>query len=188
MQYERVILASAMMLFGLSIVSVLAEDVENPTYTNWAKHGVGTTVTVRSVVRFKDQKTESTTKTTLKRKDEKSLTLESVTTSDATGQVVKNDPVEQIVKRSFPLFPGVDRTKIGRPQGIMEQGVEKVEILGKVYDAEWYVTKATTEAGPSRTRTWISMEMPGQILKSITEVESAGKKVTDEVIEVELRK
>jgi hypothetical protein len=83
----------------------------------------------------------------------------------------------------FPLFPGVDKTKIGRPQGVKSQGFETIEVLGKKYNAEWYETNASTEAGPSVTKTWISMDMPGQVIRSVTEVKAASKKVFLEVTE-----
>ena len=86
----------------------------------------------------------------------------------------------------FPLLPGVDQTKIGRPQGAMANGMETIEILGKKYNAEWYETKAQTEAGPSLTRTWISMDVPNMILKSETEVKVADKKVKIEITEIKI--
>ena len=179
----RIAILSLMILSG-AVVS--GEEVENPAYTNWARFPVGTKVTNKAVTTQNGQKVETTTTTTLIRKDEKGLLLTWVITSDGTGVAIKNDVNELKVNRMFPLLPGVDKTKIGRPQGVKSQGFETIESLGKKYNAEWYETNANTEAGPSTTKTWISMEMPGQVIRSVTEVKAAGKKVFLEVTELQI--
>ena len=164
----------------------IAEDVENPTYTNWAKFAIGTTVTNKAVTMQNGARVETFTTTILVSKTEKELVVSSQISSDGTGKKIQNDVNLMKVNRLFPLLPGVDKTRIGRPQGAKEQGFETIEVLGKKYQAEWYLTEASTEAGPSFTKTWISMEMPGQVLKSVTEVKAAQKKVNLDVIELKL--
>jgi len=174
--------------FGLASVSgrSVADEVEHPTYTNWARFPVGTKVTMKSTTTIKGQQTESLTITTLIRKDEKSLVISKRFKTDNPIGTQTDDPVESTIKRMFPLLPGVDKSKIGKPQGDGPSGVETVDVLGKNYEADWYESQGSTEAGPSTTRTWISMEMPGRILKSVTEIKAVGKKVVDEIISLDI--
>jgi len=176
----RIAMISLMMISG---TVVFGEEVENPSYTNWARFPVGTKVVTKAVTTQNGQSVQSITTTTLVRKNEKSLLLTWFVSSDGTGKLIQNDVNELKVNRMFPLFPGVDKTKIGRPQGVKSQGFETIEVLGKKYNAEWYETNASTEAGPSVTKTWISMDMPGQVIRSVTEVKAASKKVFLEVTE-----
>lgn len=173
-------------LVASTLACTWAEEVEAPLYTNWSKFPVGTTVTQKATMTEQGKTITTTTVVKLIEKNEKQLLLSKVVSSDSTGQLVTNDPIEATIRRMFPLFPGVDKTKIGRPQGSQNSGMETIEVLGRKYQAEWYETKATTEAGPSLTRTWISMEMPDMLLKSRTEVKAANKVVLIEVSDIKL--
>ena len=173
-------------LFLVLSVNAIADEVENPQYTNWAKFPVGTSVTTKATVTQGDKKATTITLTRLLNKTDKNLIVSTVIASDGTGSLITNDPIEKTINRMFPVLPGVDKTKIGRPQGSQANGMETIEILGKKYNAEWYDTKSQTEAGPSMTRTWISMDMPNMRLKSVTEVKVADKKVIIEVTEIKI--
>lgn len=177
---------------GFSLILTLlgtakAQFVEHPSYTNWNRFPIGTSVTLKSQNVGKLGKViETTTVIKLVTKTDKEVVISRQITSNATGEMVKNDPFESSIKKNFPLLPGVDKTKIGRPQGITDGGFETIEILGKTYKTEWYVTKGNTEAGPSITKTWMSPEFPGQILKSRTEVPAGPNTTTEEVIAIEI--
>lgn len=174
-------------LFFYLTSAAQAQFVEHPGYTNWNRFPVGTSVTLRSQSVGKSDKTiETTTVMKLVRKTDKEVVISRQITTNATGETIKNEPFESSIKKNFPLFPGVDKTKIGRPQGTGEGGNESIEIMGKKYNAEWYVTKGTTEAGPSTTKTWISPDFPGQVLKSITEVPAGPNTTTEEVVHIEI--
>lgn len=182
--------AFAHLLVLSSVLSFLAgshaEEVEAPLYTNWSKFPVGTTVTQKATMTQLGKTITTTTVVRLIDKNDRNVVISKVISSDGTGMLVTNDPIETTVRRMFPLFPGVDKTKIGRPQGSEASGMETVEVLGKKYQAEWYETKAATEAGPSLTRTWISMDVPDMLVKSQTEVKVADKVVKIEISEIKL--
>ena len=163
-----------------------AEEVEAPLYTNWSKFPVGTTVTQKATMTQLGKTITTTTVVKLIEKNDKHVLLTKVVSSDGTGQVITNDPIPTTIRRMFPVFPGVDKTKIGRPQGSQNSGMECVEVLGRKYQAEWYETKSNTEAGPSLTRTWISMDVPDMLLKSRTEVKVADKVVNIEITSIQL--
>lgn len=178
-------IATVIHLVFISSVA-FSEDVDNPQYINWVKFPVGTEVTSTATVSQNGKTTTTTTIIRLLNKSEKNVILSTVISSDGTGSLVTNDPIEKTVNRNFPLLPGVDRTKIGRPQGSQASGLETIEILGKKYEAQWYETKSTTEAGPALTKTWISMDIPNMLLKSVTEVKAADKKMNIEVTGIKI--
>lgn len=166
--------------------STIAEEVEAPLYTNWAKFPVGTTITQKATMTQSGKTITTTTVVKLIDKNDRNVVISKVISSDGTGTLVTNDPIETTIRRKFPLFPGVDKTKIGRPQGAEASGMETVEVLGRKYQAEWYETRSATEAGPSLTRTWISMDVPDMLVKSQTEVKVADKIVKIEISEIKL--
>lgn len=183
---RRLVSSLATIVFLIIPISTYAEDVENPQFSNWSKFPVGTEVTSKATVVQNDKTTTTITLVKLVSKSENNLLISSVISSDGTGKLITNDPIEKTINRNFPLLPGVDKTKIGRPQGSQASGMESIELLGKKYNAEWYDTKSQTEAGPSLTRTWISMDVPNMLLKSVTEVKAANKKVNIEITEIKI--
>jgi len=164
--------------------TVEADEVESPIYRSWANFKVGTTITLRSVTGAKDREVQTTTTQRLTESNNERVVLEVVVTSDSTGQKVENRPQTYVYKRMFPLFPGVKKEDIGKPPGSQDQGEETIELGGKKYKAQWYGSKGQTEAGPSISKTWMSDEVPGKLLKSITRVPAAGKTTTLELIEI----
>lgn len=165
---------------------LIAEEVENPAYTNWVKFPVNTSIVMKSVATTRDGMIENQIIKTLIKKDENQLVISSVTIFDIHGNKQKNDPVQTVVRRGFPLLPGVDKTQIGRPQGIKERGNEIVELLGKKYKAEWYVTQSNTDEGLLTSRVWVSMDVPGQVIKSSSQVKKTGKKQEESIIEIKI--
>ncbi|MBI1323590.1 hypothetical protein GC170_10450 [bacterium] len=166
---------------------IAADQIEHPAWVNWSKFPVGTRVTMRSVTKIKGMVSSTVeTTTVLMKKDDKAVVIRKSFAVAGEPKPNPDDFVETTIKRYFPLLPGADPSKVGKPAGIAEAGTEKFDLLGKTYETEWYESRATTEAGPATTRTWISQEMPGQIVRSLTEVKAAGKSTVDEVIEIDL--
>jgi hypothetical protein len=165
-----------------------SEEVEHPVYRSWARHKVGTTVTLREVTGQEGgtKTVETILRLRLSKLDGKAAVIEQVTESDATGERVKNPPQEFTYRRQFILLPGVRKEDVGRPVGALDKGEEMLELAGKTYKAQWYDTKGKTEAGPSFTRAWYSDEVPGLLLKSTTRVPAAKKVTTMELVEIKV--
>ena len=66
-----------------------AEEVEHPIYRSWARHPIGTTVTLRSVTTSGGHTIETTNKTMLVKLTDSTAVLETTMTSDGTGKVVE---------------------------------------------------------------------------------------------------
>lgn len=170
-------------LIMLAPATLWAEEVESPTYQSWARHKPGTMIRLRSVTEANASSVETITTVKLLEVTPRAAVVEQTIRSNATGQLVESPPETVSHRRMFPLLPGVKREQIGKPTGVLAQGEESVTIAGKTYKAVWYDSKSQTEAGPAQTRTWMSDEVPGKVLRSVTRVAAAGKTVTLELIE-----
>jgi len=170
----------------LTAASAQSEGVESPIYRSWSKHKVGTVVVVREVTEARNGGRVTTThRRTLRELDESRAVVEEVIETDSSGEAVKGEAQEHTIRRAFPLLPGVKKEEVGRPRGALGKGEEKLDAAGKTYETRWYDTKGQTEAGPSKTRSWYSDEVPGLLVKAVTEVPAAHKTTTLNVIEVQ---
>ncbi len=164
--------------------STRAEEVENPTYRSWAQVPPGTKVTVRAITESDGSRTETTTTYTLVEINPKNALVDMTVVSNATGTTVTNSPQRLEYRRMFPLLAGMKREQIGKPSGVVASGAEEITVAGKTYQAEWYDSKSTTEAGEALTRTWMCDTVPGKVLRSVTRVPAGKKTTTLELVEV----
>lgn len=159
-----------------------AEEVEHPAYKSWARHPVGTSVTLRSVTTTQGVTNVTTNTTTLVKLTESEAVLETVMTSDATGRVVETPAQTYVQRRMFPLFAGVKKEDVGKPPGSSTHGEETVKLAGKEYKATWFDSNGRVEAGATSSRTWLSEDVPGRLLKAVTRVPKADNVTTVELI------
>lgn len=180
--------------FALSIVAALAassallapcraEDAESPIYKSWASHKVGTSITLKTVNGSGPRAVTSLETQTLKDATPEKVVLEILVTQTADG-ITRQQPAKEFVyKKKFPLLPGVKKEDIGKPSGRSESGEETIKAAGMEFKAQWYISKSQTEAGEAVSRTWMSDEVPGKLIKSIDEVAAAKSTSTTELIE-----
>lgn len=175
--------------FGLSLIACAnagAEEVEHPIYRSWARHPIGTTITLKSVTTAGGQTIVTTKKTTLVRLTESSAELETTMTSDGTGKVVQSPSQSYTQRRMFPLFAGMTKDDVGKPPKGSTQGEETIKLAGRDFKTQWFDSNGQTEAGKSQTRTWMSDEVPGKLVKAVTQVPSAKNTTTVELIELKI--
>lgn len=173
--------AAAFASFALTVV---AEEVEHPAYRSWARHPAGTSVALKSVTTTQGVTNVTTKRTTLVKLTDEGAVLETVSISDATGRLVEAPPQTYVQRRMFPLFAGVRKEDIGKPPGSSTQGEETVKLAGKEYKATWFDSKGRVESGATFTRTWMSDEVPGRLLKAVTKVPKADNMTTVELVEI----
>lgn len=163
-----------------------AEEVEHPIYKSWARFPVGTSITLRSITEREDQsgRITSTIRQTLTRLEDARVVLEEVTTSDSGGEELTYPPREVTHRRMFPLLPTVKREDIGKPSGAIASGEETLEAAGGPIPTSWFDSKGRVEAGETFTRTWMSDEVPGRLVKTITRVPAAQSRSSVELIEI----
>ncbi|WP_435011322.1 hypothetical protein P12x_002629 [Tundrisphaera lichenicola] len=161
-----------------------AEDVDHPAYLSWAGHPIGTSVTLRTRTASKGRLLTTTITTTLKELKPDVAILESRKVSDATGTTVENAPEIVRINRKFPLLPGVKKEDIGKPRGASNQGEETIKVGEKEFKSVWFDSKSKGDGNLDLlTRTWMSDELPGRLVKSVTEIPTAETTVTTELIE-----
>jgi hypothetical protein len=107
-------------------------------------------------------------------------------TSDGTGKVVESPPQTYNQRRMFPLFPGMTKDDIGKPPKTSKNGEETVKLVGKEIKTQWFDSTGQTDAGASFTRTWMSDDVPGKLVKAVTRVPSAKNTTTVELVEFKI--
>ncbi|WP_165070739.1 hypothetical protein [Paludisphaera rhizosphaerae] len=162
-----------------------AENVDHPTYLSWAKQPLGTRVVTRSRSESKGGVLTTTTTTTLKAVKPEKVVLETLKVSDATGSLVESPPERRDQYRLFPLIGKMRKEDVGKPTDALAQGEEKLTVSGREFKAIWFDTKGVGDGGLKWTaRTWMSDDVPGRLLKSVTRYADAGVTVTVEAVEI----
>lgn len=160
-----------------------AEEVEHPAFKSWAAHPVGTSIAIRSVTSCPASRlTTTTTYKLLELKEDRAI-LETRKVSDATGQLSEGLPDKMEQRRKFPLLPGVKKEQIGKPLNPIAQGEETLKLAGREIKTFWYDTKGQGDAGETLTRTWMSEDVPGRLVKAVTKIPRADTTVTLELVE-----
>jgi hypothetical protein len=175
---------AALAILAAAALAATAEEVEHPTYKSWARHPIGTSVTVRTVTACPTSTITTTTTTTLLELGEKKAVLGTRRVSDATGTLVEGRPEKQDQARMFPLFPGVKKEDIGKPYKAIAQGEETLSLAGREIKTFWYDTKGRGDAGEMSTRTWLSDDVPGRVVRAVTKIPKAETTVTVELTEL----
>ena len=163
---------------------VHADEVDHPAYLSWAKQPAGTRITLRSLTDSNGHVLTTTTTTTLKQYKPDRAVFEVQRVSDATGKEVVSNPEPYQLVRRFPLFPGVQRADIGKPTGAIAQGEEDLQLAGHDFHAVWFDTQTKGDGGLDVfTRTWMSDDAPGRLVKSVTRIPQARTVVTVELVD-----
>ncbi len=108
-------------------------------------------------------------------------------TSDGTGKVVQSPSQSYTQPQMFPLVRRDDERRRGEtPERFNSQGEETIKLAGRDFKTQWFDSNGQTEAGKSQTRTWMSDEVPGKLVKAVTQVPSAKNTTTVELIELKI--
>jgi hypothetical protein len=165
------------------------ELVEHPTYKLWGQFPAGTTVTQRTTTdsELTPGQTVTTIVYTIKERTEDHIIIESqATTTYHGGRVEMNPPNEVRSPRLIPLPPGVNKDAWGVEPKSDQTGEEILTVSGKPYPSRWRKSRSTTDAGEMFTTTWTSSQMPGGLVKSVSQVPAVKETTTIEVIEVKI--
>lgn len=165
----------------------LGERIDNPQYASWAKFPVGTVIVVRTTSETEgaEGKTVTTTTTRLLELTPAAVKLEMQTKSRRyDGYEESNPPNTATVPAAIQLPPGVKKEDIEKPAAKGDEGEEAVTAGGRQYAARWYKSKDRNEGGEVSVTTWVSPEVPGRLLKSVSRTSGVKKLVTVELIEL----
>jgi hypothetical protein len=182
MPLSRIVSAGTLVFFAAA-AGAAAEEVDHPAYLSWAQRPVGTAVTLRSLTVCGSNTITTTTTTTLKQLKPDRAVLEIRRKSDATGTRVENAPEIYEQRRKFPLFPGVRKEDIGKPLKPIEQGAETLKLAGQEFKTVWFDSRTKGDGGLDwHIRTWMSEDVPGRLVKSVTRIPEAATTITVELI------
>lgn len=182
---RRFLLAAAIALVAAGASGLArSEDVDHPAYLSWSTQPVGTQIKLRSATDADGHVLTTTTTTTLREVRPDRVFLQVQRVSNATGREVTSLPEPAEVVRKFPLFPGVKRSDIGKPSNALAQGEETLKLAGRDLRTVWFDTKSKGDGGSDLyTRTWMSDDAPGRLVKSVVRIPQAKTVVTVELIE-----
>lgn len=154
--------------------------VKRVEYENWHQFPVGTAVTRSRDITTGDHQARQSTVYRLISKDDKSVTVESTVTVTRNGQSQVNEPTLLEYAATFRLPSNMKAEQFSLPSpSAQSTGAEKIEVLGKTYEATVYKWQSSAEAGPVENTLWMSSEVPGRCLKHLS---SCAGTSTDETI------
>jgi hypothetical protein len=165
------------------------EKIENPQYKSWAGFKPGTTVVHRTVTEATGNDGKTVTTSTYKLVEltaDKAVVEVQNSTRRYDGHEANNPPEKFTHRKYLLLPPGVKKDGVGKPAGVTEEGEEIVRVGGNEYKAKWYRGKDRNEAGAMLTQVWSCPDMPGGLVRSVTDTPAIGKKTTTEVVEIRL--
>lgn len=163
--------------------------VEHPTYKLWGHFPVGTSVTKRTTTdsELTPGQTVTTIVYTIKERTDDHVVIESQATTVYHGGRVDKNPLSSVrTPRLIELPSGIKKEDWGKESNAEQSGEEIVTVGGKPYSSRWRKTRSTTDAGEMFTTTWTSTQMPGGLVKSISEVPAVKEKSIIEITEVKI--
>jgi hypothetical protein len=186
MYTNRIAAAVAVLTLTLAAGAARAADqtLPNPEFASWSKFKPGTSVTLKSVNEFDKTKLESVMTMTLVEVGADKLVIETTNVARINGMEIKSPPEKRDVAKTFtiPKVEVKDDPKAEKPK--TEEGTETLKAAGVEVKAKWY--KFTQEADGTKTesQTWMSDEIPGGLVKTVTKVTGAATATyTTEVVE-----
>jgi hypothetical protein len=175
-------LSIAACLAGLSGV-VRAEQVDNPAYTSWAKYKPGTTVTYKQSMEMEMKMPMAMPQITITEKlvEVKPDAVVLEVSSQSTGGM--GGP-HNMAPHQQEIPAKIEKEKAEVPSSVkgevkdVKQGKDKIDVNGKSVDAT--TTEMTVEATEPRAMTahvkvWRAEEVPGGMVKTVTDVQSPMK-------------
>ena len=172
------VLGAALLALAVSSSLRAAEMVDNPQYTSWAAHKVGTNVTITQDMKMGTMNMTNTMVETLKEITPEKATIEFAVTINLGGQKQETkqtrDVPAKVEKGHEYLPPEVKGTA-------KETGKEKVEIAGKSYECKIIEFSGESAQAKSSGKIWQTTEIPGAMAKTemnVTNPQEATVKMT----------
>ncbi|HUU83591.1 MAG TPA: hypothetical protein VM243_08815 [Phycisphaerae bacterium] len=168
------------------------ETQENPIYKHWAQFKPGTYVVLQDVNEAAGQKTKTTMTHTLKEVTPQKVVVETTGVTEMNGEKFENPPTQQEYPATYTIETEkapAEHEEQKAPGYETEQGEEEIEVAGTKFKAKWVRTEMKQAGMVMTSKMWNCDEVPGQLLKSITETkgEFATKSVM-EVVKIEIKK
>lgn len=175
---------AACVLAAAPTAGFAAEKIDNPEFKSWAGYKPGASVTLKTVTDFAGNKTESLMTNKLVEVGADKLVIETTTVTKVAGMEIAGPPFKRDVPKMLDGPTGKPAATVGKPEGTFENGTEEVKIAGTAIKTKWYKFKLEKPV-QSLGQTWMSDEVPGMIVKSVTKLEGqVASTTTMELVEI----
>lgn len=153
-------------------LAVAGEMIDNPQYEHWSQFKPGTYVVTRSKQVAAGQTTETEVKTELKSVSKEKVVLEMTSVTKMQGQEIAMPPqtFEHPAEYEKPESPESEAEAPESVKPKTKEGEEKIEIAGKKMDTKWYEVVSDNDGIKTHSKSWMSDDMPGQVVKSVTKM------------------
>ena len=178
-------------MFALAAVSCLALGgsfaiaENNPQYDSWAKHGVGSSVTIKGTTEAAGQKTEMEITQTMTEKTDEKVVVEVKNTMVVMGNKM-DTPAQKIeIPAKAPAGQGTPSEEAKKAGFDVKESEETVTVAGKEYAAKVIDTTGNQNGMDIVAKVWTSSDVPGLMLKTVSSTTGAMASNTSmEVVEV----
>jgi hypothetical protein len=142
------------------LLSLLLQEIDNPTYKHWSKFKPGSSVTLKATNDTNGMKSGAVIVYTLKSCDAK----EAVVTM--TGSTTVGD-----TKTDMPASDGKHAAKVKKVEPAKdapkpEEGDEEIEVAGKKLKCHWVKSVSENNGMKTTSKVWTSDAVPGGMARS----------------------
>jgi len=168
--------AALMLCLGLVAARDAGTKVDNPEFKSWADHGIGTTVTVETIVNVAGQeiKSEETGKLTKKTDSECTLEMTFKLTLPGTGGTQNKTESRTVPSK---VEQGTEYLPDNFDGSYIVLGNEAVTINGRKYACKIVQIEGTSEGVKAKGKCWVSDQVPGLMVKAEIVGEMNGQKL-----------
>lgn len=162
-----------------------ADPVDNPAFKSWSNFKPGTTITMKTESEFGTMKSEFVIVSKLVEVGKDKCVIEVETITKVMGMEFKAPAMKQDVPKSFEIpkpKDGEKQPKVETPDVKKEEGKETLKIGGTEVKTTWMKYKSKTKEGEAEGQTWMSDDVPGGLVKSVTK--AGDVKTKTELIEI----
>lgn len=162
-----------------------AETIDNPAFKSWSNFKPGTSITMKTESEFNKMKSEIVIVTKLVEVGKDKCVVEVETITKVNGMEFKSPAMKQDVPKSFDVpkpKDGEKPAKVEKPETTMEEGKETLKISGIEVKTKWTKYKTKTKEGDHEGQTWMSDDVPGGLVKSVSKAGDVTS--TTELIEI----
>lgn len=157
---RRISLVALAMMFAIGF-SVRAEQIENPSYKNWAKFKPGSSHTMKGTTTAMGQNIDTEVVTVLKEVTDDKVVLEIAATVNMGGNAMpqpkQTQEVKKMVEKGDP--------NVTDPDAYAKATEEDVKIGDTTYKCKLVETTKTQGGTTMKMKAWMCEEVPGGVVK-----------------------
>ncbi|HRK31870.1 MAG TPA: hypothetical protein PLD59_12390 [Tepidisphaeraceae bacterium] len=157
----------------LAIGASWARAENSPQYDSWAKHGVGSSVTIKGVTEAAGQKTEMEITQTLLEKSDEKVVVEIKNKMTMMGNTMDTPAQKLEIPAKAPEGQGTPVEEAKKAGFEVKESEENVTIAGKDYAAKVIESTGNQNGMEIVAKVWTSTDVPGMMLKTVSSTTGA---------------